>query len=158
MKIIIEFFLFICYYFNSGDNMKDYINYFKNVIERFLKIDPFSLLAILILFLIIHIFLALTIDKVRESKGNKKSFIYWIPVINIYYLGKHEIHDLYGMIMIIETIFMIPFPHKVHGVSTISTLISSEWLFILLIIETIIAYVIMIINWIKEEDKIKIVR
>lgn len=142
------------------DILREYFNYILDVISKILIMDAKYLLTIVILFLLFHIFVSYTIDIIYRRMNKETSPFLLIPFLNIYYIGK-QIHSLYGTIMIVETLLLLSYPYKTHGVWIISRLCSnkiSNILIIALILEIPISIVIILYRYLKYENRIRIVK
>ena len=138
----------------------DYIIYIKNNIITLLTINSNYLFPLVVLFLIFHLIVSYTIDQIYKDMKKETSIILWIPFFNIYYIGK-QIHSLYGTIMIIETLLLLSYPYKTHGVWTISRICSNKInniLIIALILEIPISIGIILYKYIKYENRIRIIK
>ena len=140
--------------------LMDYIVYTKNNLISFLTLTSSYLIPLVILFLIFHIILAYTIDSIYKNMKKDINPVIWIPILNIYYLGK-QIHSLYGTVMIIETLLLFSYPYKTHGIWTISKLCSNKitnLLIILLIIQIPLSIAIILYKYLKYENRIRIIK
>ena len=142
------------------DILKEYFNYVLELIVKILTMDTKYLLTIAILFLLFHIVVSYTIDIIYKNMNRETSPLLLIPFINIYYIGK-QIHSLYGTIMIVETLLLLSYPYKTHGIWTISRLCSnkiSNLLLVALILEVPISIGIILYQYLKYENRIRIVK
>ena len=136
----------------------EYVIYLKNNLINFLNLN--YLVPLIILFLIFNIIVSYTIDQIYKNMKKETSIVLWIPLINIYYIGK-QIHSLYGTIMIVETLLLFTYPYKIHGVWTISRICSnkiSNLLIIALILEIPISIGIILYKYLKYENRIRIIK
>ena len=55
--------------------------------------------VVIVIFIILYILLGIFLNKFNELLGNKKTIIAYVPIMNIYLLGKIAVDDFFGIAM-----------------------------------------------------------
>ena len=138
-----------------------YGKYFQHLWSTLMMIDKTFMIIFGIVFLLIHLGISLIAYKLLKPMEDQIKPIISIPVINVYYVAFKGVHPLFVLIIIFETIFLLPLPFITNDVVVIHSLIQNyaKILLILLIItEYFISIVALVIRYVIYNSKIKIVR
>ncbi len=68
---------------------------------KILNLIVFVIITFLAFFIIIYVLLAIVLNKINQKMYGKKTPLAWIPICNIYLLGKLTISKTVGWILII---------------------------------------------------------
>lgn len=74
-----------------------------------------NLVIVIAILLLIHIMLAITLNKLNKNKYQKSTPMSWLPIFNIYLLGKLAIHKVFGIILIISMVLGIKITIPTNG-------------------------------------------
>lgn len=131
-----------------------YGEYIKNVVNKISNQNIYYIILGIIILIVIYVILSVTLHIMSE-----KSYENWIPIFHFFKLGRSGIHDLYSIIMLIESIIIIPYPHTVDKVFKVAPLIkNSKLIIIFLILEIIVAYIFLIVKYVIKKNSIRIVK
>lgn len=88
-----------------------------NIME-FIK-DHFVIIIIISILLLIFMYsiFCVTLNKLNRAKYNKNTWMAWVPIFNIYLLGRLTIHTIFGIILALGFFLTIGFSLTNNGVS-----------------------------------------
>lgn len=143
------------------DILKEYGNFFVDLFKRFIELDIIYIVIIISLMISVSILLSFATKKALEEMNIKVSGVVWVPFINILYFFTKAIHSLLALVFCLLLVLIIPIPHPVHGIFTISSLASNKMCYIIYValsLELIIGIVIFIVKYIKYDKSIRFVK
>ncbi|MBR1413924.1 MAG: zinc ribbon domain-containing protein [Bacilli bacterium] len=113
-------------------------------------------LIIGIVFIIIYVLLALLLSNLNKQIYGKKSIIAWIPVLNLYLLGKLTVNKLVGIILIVANLISYNYSITINGVEKTYSLLPSSVRYLvsgIVSIVTLVLYGMAIAKYIKIVSK-----
>ena len=116
---------------------------------------PF-LLLFGIVFIIIYVLLALLLSNLHKKIYGRKSVLAWIPILNLYILGKVTTGRLVGLLLVGANLISFNYKITINGVVYSYSLLSStaRWVVATLVaIISIILYGVAIVKFIKISSK-----
>lgn len=84
------------------------------------------IIAVLVGFIIYAMF-AVLINKLYSSKYGKETKLSWIPILNIYLLGKLVIHSIFGIILVLGMLALILVSFNIPGLDSLKNIIPSQY-------------------------------
>lgn len=141
--------------------LEEYGRFFIDLFKRFIHMDIIYIGLIVLIIIASNLLLSFTFKKVLERMNMKANKVVWVPFINFLYLIGKSVHSLMAIIFCLLILLIIPIPHPVHGVFTVSSIVSNKMshvIYLALIIEVIICFAISIYKFIKYEKSIRIVK
>ncbi len=100
--------------------MDNIINYIEDHSVMFIAIG-------VLLGITIYSVIAVFLNKLHNAKYGKTTILAWIPIFNIYVLGKLVIHSIIGLLLVIGLLFGICISFNISGLETIHNLLSKEY-------------------------------
>ena len=108
----------------------------------------------LLVFSIYSVF-AVLLNKIYSAKYGKTTIIAWIPVLNIYLLGKLVIHSVFGLLLVIGFIFGICISFKIPYLESINLVMPKDYVLPYQISYGVIILLLVIIGKIKLNSMIR---
>ncbi len=97
-------------------------------IINFVKDQTFIVKVIIFLGLfVLHSFFAVLLNKQNNAKYGKTTILAWIPVFNIFLLGKLAIHFLIGLLLVIGLFFGVCITFNINGLESIHNCLPSDY-------------------------------
>jgi len=100
--------------------MDSIINYIEDHSVMFIAIG-------VLLGITIYSVIAVFLNKLYNAKYGKTTIMAWIPIFNIYLLGKLVIHSIIGLLLVIGLLFGICISFNISGLETIHNLLGKEY-------------------------------
>ena len=108
------------------DILKEYGSFFVDLFKRVIELDIIYIILIIVLIIGVSILLSFATKKALEEMNIKVNGVVWVPFINILYFFTKAIHSLMAIVFCLLVLLIIPIPHPVHGIFTISSLVSNK--------------------------------
>ena len=143
------------------DILKEYGSFFVDLFKRVIELDIIYIILIIVLIIGVSILLSFATKKALEEMNIKVNGVVWVPFINILYFFTKAIHSLMAIVFCLLVLLIIPIPHPVHGIFTISSLVSNKMchiIYVALSLELIVGIVVFIIKYIRFDKSIRFVK
>ena len=113
--------------------MDSVINYIQN------HVFLFSIIGVLLIFMV-YSFYAVLLNKLNNAKYEKTTIVAWIPILNIYLLGKLVVHEILGILLVLALLFGICVYFNIPYLESIHSLLPKD-----LVIPYILGYLLIIL-------------
>ena len=121
----------------------------QSVIDFILKQSLLIKVIIVLLLIVIYSMFAVILNKLHSAKYGKTTPLVWVPIINIYLLGKLVIHAIFGVILILGLLFGICISFNIKGLESIHNVMPKEYVFPYQIAYLLIILILFIIAKLK---------
>ena len=126
--------------------MDNIINGFIDYLANHLIVS--IIIGCLILFSIISTF-AVFLNRINNIKYGKTTIIAWIPILNIYLLGKLAINVVVGFLLMIALLFGICISFNIKGLESIHNILPKEYVLPYQIVFGVIFIILIIVAQFK---------
>lgn len=109
-----------------------------------------------IIFIVIYVLLALLLSNLNKQVYGKKSIIAWIPILNLYLLGKLTVNKLVGILLIVANLISYNYSITINGVEKTYSILPNSIRYLIsgiVSIVTLVLYGMAIAKYIKIVSK-----